>query len=190
VQRRVTETLSEMTGIDLECAPSGRDGCGIPAHAMPLGAIAHAMAGMAASDGLARRRAQAARRIVAAMLAQPWLTSGTDRFEARATALGHGRFVVKTGAEGVHVAIAPGLGLGIALKIDDGARRAAEVAMATVLRFLGLVGASAFEELVPAAVRNHRGEKVGHLAPADGWGLSRQLFHALSEGHGHASSAV
>jgi L-asparaginase II len=173
VQRRVTETLGEMVGVDLDRAPRGRDGCGIPAYAMPLRAIAHAMARLAAPDGLPHRRAQAVQRIVAAVLAQPWLMSGTGRFDARAMGLGaESRFVVKMGAEGVHVAIVPGLGLGVALKIDDGARRAAEVAMATMLRFLGLISASGYEELAPGPVLNNRGEKVGRLGPAASWALA------------------
>ncbi len=43
------------------------------------------------------------------------------------------RVYVKTGAEGVFCGAIPELGLGIALKCDDGATRAAEVAMANVL---------------------------------------------------------
>ena len=47
--------------------------------------------------------------------------------------LGGGKAVIKTGAEGVYVAALPAQGLGIALKIDDGASRASEVAIASVL---------------------------------------------------------
>ena len=43
------------------------------------------------------------------------------------------RVFVKTGAEGVYCGCVPHAGLGIALKCDDGASRAAEVAMASVL---------------------------------------------------------
>ena len=49
------------------------------------------------------------------------------------------RVFVKTGAEGVHCAALPELGYGVAVKCDDGAKRAAEVVMASViLRFLRL----------------------------------------------------
>ena len=40
---------------------------------------------------------------------------------------------MKTGAEGVFCAALPAQGLGIALKCDDGAARAAEVVMAAVI---------------------------------------------------------
>ncbi len=48
------------------------------------------------------------------------------------------RLFVKVGAEGVHCAALPELGLGIAVKCDDGAGRAADLVMATLAaRFLG-----------------------------------------------------
>jgi L-asparaginase II len=47
--------------------------------------------------------------------------------------IGQGRVFTKGGAEGVHCAALPELGLGIALKCGDGAGRAAEIAMTAVL---------------------------------------------------------
>ena len=47
------------------------------------------------------------------------------------------RVFVKTGAEGVYCGALPEQGLGIAIKCDDGAGRAAEIVMAAVIaRFL------------------------------------------------------
>jgi len=69
---------------------------------------------------------------------------------------------VKTGAEGVYVAIMPELGLGAALKIDDGASRAAETAIAALLIALGALpddGAAA--KLARGPVLNTRGVLVG-----------------------------
>lgn len=48
------------------------------------------------------------------------------------------RVFVKTGAEGVYCACIPHAGLGIALKCDDGAGRAARVAIASVLSSLNV----------------------------------------------------
>ncbi len=87
-------------------------------------------------------------------------------------AAGKGRFATKTGAEGVHVAAVAGLGLGIALKIDDGGKRAAEVAMAALLRHLGALDAAAEAALAPyleAPVRNDAGRRVGIIRAAAGW---------------------
>ncbi|MGH6882033.1 MAG: asparaginase, partial [Hypericibacter sp.] len=47
VQQRVTQAMSEMTGVDLTRSPRGIDGCGIPVLGMPLRAMAHGLARMA-----------------------------------------------------------------------------------------------------------------------------------------------
>jgi L-asparaginase II len=77
------------------------------------------------------------------------------------------KIAVKTGAEGVYVAILPQLGFGVAIKIDDGATRAAETAIAAVLIALGATpdeGAAA--DLARAPVLNTRGVQVGERRAA------------------------
>ncbi len=172
VQRRVARILAEMGGCDLTDAARGVDGCGIPVIAMPLAAVALALARLAAPEGLEQKRATAARRLFAAMTAHPYLVAGRGRFDTTAMTAGGGAFAVKTGAEGVHVAAVPGLKLGIALKIDDGARRAAEVAMAALLRHLGVLDDGARAALSPyldAPVLNNAGLRVGTIRAAAGW---------------------
>ena len=172
VQQRVAQVLAEMGGCDLKDSPRGIDGCGIPVIAMPLVAVARALARLAAPDGLAPKRAAAARRLFAAMTCNPDLVAGRRRFDTRAMEGGGGVFATKTGAEGVHVAAVPGQGLGIALKIDDGARRAAEVAMAALLQHFGLLddGAkAALARYLDAPVPNDAGRRVGTIRAAAGW---------------------
>ncbi len=133
VQRRVTAALAEMCDFDATCAPTGIDGCGIPVIGMSLTALARGLARMAAPAGLPAARAAACRRIVDAMIGHPVLIAGSARFDTAVMEAGNGAFAVKAGAEGVHVAILPKAGLGIALKIDDGGGRASEVALANLL---------------------------------------------------------
>jgi L-asparaginase II len=79
--------------------------------------------------------------------------------------------VVKTGAEGVFCAALPTLGLGVALKVDDGATRASEVLMAEVLRQLGLIGEAeraALGEALEPPVKNRAGREVGRVRRAAG----------------------
>ena len=56
----------------------------------------------------------------------PELVAGEGRACTALMRAMDGRVAVKTGAEGVFVAILPDHGLGIALKITDGATRASE----------------------------------------------------------------
>ncbi len=159
-QRLVQTTLKEMASVTGDM-PYGVDGCTVPNFALPLTALARAMAQFADPGGLAPSRQQAASRIVRAMMAHPELVAGTGRVCTTLMRESRG-IVVKTGAEGVYIAIIPELGLGAALKIDDGAGRASETAIAALLIALGAArddGAAA--ALARAAVPNTRGVPVG-----------------------------
>lgn len=167
VQQAVARALADLAGIDADM-PWGVDGCAAPNFALPLSAFARALAKMADPSALPEPRAQAARRIVAAMTAHPELVSGTGRACATLMRAGRGRVAVKTGAEGVFAAIVPETGLGIALKIDDGAARASETAIATLLEKLGLLhGDAAAHALACGPVINTRNAVVGERRPAD-----------------------
>ena len=164
VQKRVTQALSEMCAVDADRAPRGVDGCGIPTIALPLAAIARGMARMADTSGLPPERVEAARRIGDAMAAEPLMVDGTGGF-ATEVMKAVGRDVrVKPGAEGFFCAILPGQGLGVALKIDDGAGRASEVAMAAVLERLG-INMSGLERYARPVIRNVAGRDVGSIRP-------------------------
>ncbi|MEX0809450.1 MAG: asparaginase [Dongiaceae bacterium] len=169
VQQRILGTLEQMTGLDLGRAPKGIDGCGIPVIGMPLGHTAMAMARLADPAALPDHRATAARRIVAAMIAEPFMVGGSGRFGTRLmTALGD-RAALKGGAEGFYIAILPQHGLGVAIKCDDGAGRAAEVAMGMTLCQLGIIGEdeqTALADLLSPPVINRAGLEVGRVRRA------------------------
>ncbi len=72
----------------------------------------------------------------------------------------------------MHGAILPGLGLGVAVKIDDGARRAVQVAMAAILDTVGVLDDKAKVALagfLETPVLNARGERVGEIRMEEGW---------------------
>jgi len=170
VQRLVRGILADMSGTELEDVPRGIDGCGIPVVAIPLVRIAVAMARMAAPADLPAERREAALRIRAAMAAHPFLVGGTNRFSTAIMEAAGARAVVKGGAEGVYGAMLPEAGLGIALKIDDGAGRAAEVAMGSLLCRLKAIDpahAAHLADRLEPAVLNWAGREVGRIQPAD-----------------------
>jgi len=79
--------------------------------------------------------------------------------------------VVKVGAEGVYTAAIPAASLGVALKIDDGATRAAEVVLGAVLVRLGVITpdeAAALEDLLVPRVPNVMGRPVGVIRAVPG----------------------
>ena len=168
-QQRVVAVLSDMCGVDLRRAPRGIDGCGLPQFGLPLAALARGFAKFGAPDKLAADRAHACRRLGAAMVAHPFYIAGTDRFCTRATEIGVGKIVLKTGAEGVYAAAIPARGIGMAVKIDDGAARAAEIVLtALLLRHaeLDAVQTERFRALLNPPLHNVAGREVGHVTPA------------------------
>ena len=164
VQRAVAAALGDLSGV--KNMPWGVDGCAAPNFAVPLGAFALAAARMAAPDALPAPRAAAARRIIGAMVAYPELMSGTGRACATLIRASGGRVAVKAGAEGFFAAWIPEKDLGVAIKIDDGAARASETAIAAVLDALGLLGPDPkARAILRGPVLNTRGATVGERRP-------------------------
>jgi len=168
VQRLVLAAIAEMAGVDLASMSIAIDGCAAPAPAFPLRGLATASARIADPSGLAPARAAAARRLDAAVKAHPLLVAGTGRACTTMIRAGGGALSVKAGAEGTYVAVLSALGLGVALKIDDGAGRAAETTIAALLVDLGLVAAEdpTIAALIDAPILNTQDHVVGARRPA------------------------
>ncbi len=165
VQRAVTEALAQVTGARLGPDNRAVDGCSIPAYAIPPRALALGFARFATGQGLPPERARAAARIRAAVAAHPAVVAGQGRFDTEAmTALG-ARVFTKTGAEGVFCAALPELGLGLAVKADDGGKRAAQVMIAALLQRFGRFG-EPLDRFVAPRLANWNGQTVGALRPA------------------------
>lgn len=156
LQGAVLETVESAAGR----APVaiGVDGCGVPVHALPL----VAMAGLYARLG--QGRVPLADRVLSAMRAQPYLVAGRGRVCTALMEAAPG-VVVKTGAEGLMCAAVPDRGIGVALKVEDGAARAADPAIVRVLALLDVVDPEAISGFARPPVLGG-GRPVGHMAAA------------------------
>ena len=165
VQVAIREAFEAVTG---EPSPGfGIDGCSAPNYATSMTGLARAMARFAAArpDGGAREAAMV--RLREAMAAHPELVAGEGRACTELMRAMDG-VAIKTGAEGVFVAILPREGLGVAVKITDGTTRASECAIAALLVRLGVLDAghpAAVKRMTPV-LRNWRGLEVGAIRPA------------------------
>jgi L-asparaginase II len=166
VQQAVRSLLEDMTGAALTPEQCAIDGCSVPTWAIPLRHMAHAFAKFGTGHELPRRRADAAARLRAACAQTPWHVAGTGRFCTEIMKFFGARVFVKTGAEGMFCGALPEQGFGIALKCDDGAGRAAEAVMASIIaRFLPLADSerAALARFVRPTLRNWNGIEVGAL---------------------------
>ena len=161
LQQRVRASVERFTGSrDL---PMGIDGCSAPNYAMPLSALAHTFCRLALGD------TPELAALAWAMRRHPDLVSGTNRSDLMLMTAGGDDWVSKVGADGVQAIGVRSRGIGIAIRIADGNRRALHVATLAVLRQLGLIDAAAGTPLAPldeGTIRNYRGIAVGAVEPA------------------------
>lgn len=163
LQVLVAGIISDTCGVRLELTGMGVDGCSLPTWSLPLAALARGFARFGTGRGLAPTRAAAAGRLMQACFAAPVLVAGEGRFDTIAMGALAPELFVKGGAEAVHCATLPALGLGIALKIDDGAKRADERALAELLAALLPQARSALAEQLDGEVLNWRGINIGKI---------------------------
>jgi L-asparaginase II len=167
VQLRAKSAIEDLVGEELTSDACGIDGCSIPTFAAPLRGFAHGFAKLVSGRGVSPERAAAGRSLIEACMAHPWEMSGTARFCEALMRTAPGRVFAKTGAEGVFCGALPDLGLGFALKIDDGATRASEALAAAVvakaLRHEDAALAARFDGLATRTLRNWEKREVGEI---------------------------
>ena len=165
VQRCCLGSVARWTGLEPSSIGVAVDGCGVTEFSMPLESMARAYSRIARS---ANEEAGVPARILGAMRTRPFLVGGTDRFDSVVIEETEGRIVAKLGAEGVHSAAVVDRGIGIAVKVEDGAHRAQYPALVRLLQMLDALPDQLphrLEEFLRRPVRNSRGEPVGEIRP-------------------------
>ena len=167
LQERIHRTVAELAGLPTSEVARAVDGCGAPTFFFPVSAMATAFARLARADRERdTERARAIGLVMDTMAAHPEHVAGTGRVDTDLMARVGRRVVVKTGAEGVFCAALRESGLGLALKVADGGKRAQDVALIELL-----VDAAAIDEATAAVlavhwrpdIRNHAGRVVGRI---------------------------
>ena len=151
LQQAIASAVEELTGEPI--AHTGVDGCGAPLFAFSLTGLARAFGRLAlASDGPLRT-------VASAMRAHPWLVAGTGREDTELMSAVDG-LIAKGGAEGVQAFALPD-GFALAIKVDDGAKRACAPLAVEALRYLG-ADVSGLDELARGSVLGG-GRPVGEV---------------------------
>ena len=100
------------------------------------------------------------------MIEHPFLVGGTDRFDTVLIEETGGAVLSKTGAEGVHSLAVPELGVGITIKVEDGAQRALFPPLLRILQNLKVLPTtlpSRLAEYLHKPLKNSRNEHVGQV---------------------------
>lgn len=164
VQQRIRTEISAWTGTRSETMKSAIDGCGVVTYALPLNALAGAYAKLV---GAAKRDSEsAAARVTGAMTGNPYFVGGTGRLVTQIMEASGGRILAKDGAEGVMCLADRERCLGLALKVEDGQKRAVAPAAVEFLAQTELLAEgelSALDDHHVGTVENTLGEIVAEV---------------------------
>ena len=141
LQVEINRRVAELLGLPAEELVAARDDCGAPTLRLQLAQMALLYAHLGAS-----RHAEL-EQISRAMLACPDLVAGDGRFDTELMRRSHGQVLSKGGAEGVQCLSRVGEGLGVAIKVEDGSRRAKQAVALHLLRQLEWLTPLGLEEL-------------------------------------------
>lgn len=165
LQQEIRRTLAATVGMPEARMPTGIDGCSAPNYALPLNRLAHLFARLASGAADAQHGA-AMGDLYDAMTRHPDLVSGEGRCDLAYMQAGAGDWVSKVGADGVQAIGVRSAGLGIAIKIGDGASRALHTATFSVLEQLGLLNPARralLDQYRQPLLKSARGATVGDI---------------------------
>jgi len=183
VQQLILKAVSEIVSLQPAEIQIGIDGCGVPVFGMPLSNMALAYARLADPTTVSGALAEGLSRMRDAMVRFPYHVAGRQRLCTELMTLGHGRFVSKSGAEGIYcVGVLPEAvagssilrqalvttGIGIAVKAEDGDEDIRHMMIVETLRQLDLLTPADLQSLSrygPSEIKNHAGTVVGQLRP-------------------------
>ena len=140
----------------------GIDGCTLPNPLITLKKFAYAMAQIADYKKL-NDNSSFAKRIFDSCIKYPEITGGTNSINCALTKLSNGKIFFKNGAEGVFVAIIPEKKSALAVKIKDGASRAAEVAIAGLISELKIIDEEKLQKFKKTPVKNSANQTIGYI---------------------------
>jgi len=141
VQELILSKIAELLKMPAAEFISARDDCGAPTYFMQLGQIASLYAQLASGNSLDMER------ILRAMTHHPALIAGEGEFDTELIRLTAGEVVSKSGAEGVQCVARVGEGMGMAIKVMDGARRAKYAVATQLLKQMGWITPAIAETL-------------------------------------------
>ncbi|MFQ5865547.1 MAG: asparaginase [bacterium] len=162
VQMQIKQKISLFSGLDEKNIGVGVDGCSAPVFYLPIKNMALMYA------KLAEGKIEPAKRVFDLMSSHPEMIAGSDRFDTDLMKVMGDRMISKVGAEGIRcLAVRGGPPLGIAVKIEDGDKRASPPVMLEVLKQLNLISKKEIKELSKyrkPVFLNHAGIETGWIS--------------------------
>ncbi|WP_350343422.1 asparaginase [Proteinivorax tanatarense] len=168
LQQELLEISAKFCKYPKEDIVIGIDGCGVPVYGMPIFNWALAYSYLADPKENELIEENVIQTITDAMIENPDMVGGTDRFCTDLMKAGNGNLVAKAGAEGVYCVGIKDQKRGIAVKMEDGMPRGRQAAVVETLRQLGALSEVQLKELKEYHMKenkNHRDDIVGLIKP-------------------------
>ncbi|HYW22002.1 MAG TPA: asparaginase [Nodularia sp. (in: cyanobacteria)] len=141
LQQLILGKVAELLRMPAEEFLSAHDDCGAPTYLMQISQMASLYALLASSTNVDMER------IVRAMTHHAAMVAGVGEFDTELMRLAPGELVSKSGAEGVQCIGRLGEGMGLTIKVMDGAKRAKYAVAIHLLQQMGWISPSAAESL-------------------------------------------
>ncbi len=141
VQQLILSKVADLLRMPAEEFISAHDDCGAPTYLMQLGQMASLYALLASGNNLDMER------IARAMTHHPSMVAGDGKFDTELMRLSPGDLLSKAGAEGVQCIARLGEGMGLAIKVMDGASRAKYAVAIHLLQQMGWITPSVAQSL-------------------------------------------
>ncbi len=141
LQIEIFRRISDLLKIPADELIAERDDCGAPTLLLRLSQMAILYANLSTSDYPEFEK------ISRAMISHPELVGGEGRFDSELMKRGHSQIISKGGSEGIQCISRIGEGIGIAIKVEDGSKRAKHAVAIQILRQLEWMTPTALEEL-------------------------------------------
>ncbi len=141
LQVEINRKVAELLNIPQDELVAARDDCGAPTLLLRLSQMALLYAHLGGSDQPEHEQ------IRRAMLAHPELVGGAGRFDTELMIRAHRQIISKGGAEGIQCLTKVGEGIGIAIKAEDGSKRAKHAVALNILSQLDWITPVGLQEL-------------------------------------------
>jgi L-asparaginase len=141
LQELILEKVAELLHMPAAELIIAHDDCGAPTYFMQLSQMATLYAQLASGDNVDMER------IVRAMTYHSTLIAGEGAFDTELMRLSDGQVVSKAGAEGIQCVSRIGEGIGLAIKVMDGAKRAKSAVAIALLKQMGWISPATAETL-------------------------------------------
>lgn len=141
IQQLILGKIAELLQIPAEEFIPARDDCGAPTYFMQLRQLGWLYAQLASGNSLDMER------VSRAMTHHPTMVAGDGEFDTELMRLTEGEIISKSGAEGVQCIGRVGEGVGLAIKVADGAKRAKYAVAIHILQQMGWITPAVAEKL-------------------------------------------